>query len=110
MFGRMKDIALSKGAQIAINRQIEAYGKVQSLYLDSKKKSIELEVLLEGELEALKVHVARYELIKVDDRHRLKVNGVTTSRSWINTLASTHLEGKTFDIPSEYEKMLKAVI
>ena len=110
MFQKMKDTALSKGVQMAINTQIEAYGKVQSLYLDSKNKTIELEVLLEGEYEALKVHVDNYELIEVDDRHQLKVNGVTTSRAWINSLASAHLEDKTFDIPSEYCKILKAVI
>lgn len=35
----MKDKALSKGAQIAINSQIEDYGKVQSLHLNSKQKA-----------------------------------------------------------------------
>ncbi len=110
MFQSMKDKALSQGAKMAINSQIEDYGKVQSLNLDSKKKSIELEVLLHGELEPLKVYVDHYELRETVGRHQLKVNGVTTSRAWINRLASTHLEGKTFEVPSEYGKMLKVVI
>lgn len=110
MFKKMKDKALSEGAKIAINRQIEDYGKVQSLYLDSHKKSIELEILLKGELEMLHVYVNNYELSETDDHHQLKVNGVTTSRAWINTVASCYLEGRTFDIPNEYAKIFKVVI
>lgn len=106
----MKDKALSQGAKITINKQIEAYGQVQRLNLDSKKKSIELDVLLHGEIEALKVYIYHYELAETDGHHQLKVNGVTTSRTWINRLASTHLEGKIFEIPSEYGKMLQGVL
>ena len=110
MLKKMKDVALSHGAKMAINTQIEAYGKVQKLNLDSKNKSINMEVMLEGEIEALSVHVDNYELIETDGLSQLKVRGVTTSRTWINTVASAHLEGKSFDIPDEYAKMLKAVI
>ena len=106
----MKDKALSQGAKIAINKHIEAYGKVQKLNLDSKKKSIDLEVILAGEIEALSVHINNYELIEINGHHQLKVNGVTTSRSWVNTLIASYLEGKSLDVPVEYVKMLKAVI
>ena len=110
MLQKMKDKALSHGARMAINTQIEAYGKVQKLNLDSKNKSIDMEVMLEGELEALSVHVDNYELIETDGLHQLKISGVTTSRTWINTVASAHLDGKVFNIPDEYAKMLKSVI
>ncbi|MEA3490373.1 MAG: hypothetical protein U9R27_00570 [Campylobacterota bacterium] len=110
MFQSMRDKTLSHAAKIAINSQIEAYGQVQRLNLDSKKKSIELEVLLHGEIEAFKVHVDHYELIEVDGRHQLKVHRVTTSRAWINTIASTHLEGRMFNVPDKYGKILKEFI
>ena len=110
MFQAMKDKALSKGAQMAINTQIEAYGKVQSLHLDSQKKNIELSVLLEGESEVLKVHVSKYDFTEIDGKHQLRIQGITTSRAWINTIASAYLEGKAFNIPNEYAKMFKVVI
>ncbi len=110
MLKKMKDAALSKGAKIAINNQIKEYGKMLKLNLDSKQKSIEMEVMLEGEHEALKVHVKNYEMTEENGKHFLKVHGVTTSRAWINTVASSYLEGKTFEIPAEYAKMLKVVI
>jgi len=110
MFGRMKDAALSKGAQIAINSQIKEYGEMLKLNLDSTQKSIEMEVMLDGEHEPLKVHVEKYEMTEADGKHFLKVHGVTTSRAWINTVASSYLEGKTFEVPAEYAKMLKVVV
>ena len=110
MLKNMKEKALSHAVRLAINTQIKAYGKVQKLNLNSKNKSINMEVMLEGELEALSVYVDNYELIETDGLSQLKVRGVTTSRTWINTVASAHLEGKVFNIPDEYAKMLKAVI
>ena len=110
MLQKMKDVALSHGARIAMNTQIKDYGKVQKLDLNSKQKSIDLEVMLDGELESLSVHIDNYELTETDGIHQLKESGITTSRTWINTVASSYLEGKAFDITEEYAKMLKAVL
>ena len=110
MLQKIKDKALSHGAKMAINTQIEAYGKVQKLNLDSKNKRISMDVMLEGEREALSVHVDNYELIETDGLHQFKLNGITTSRAWINTVASTYVENTVFDITEEYSMMLNAVI
>ena len=105
-----KDVALSQGAKMAINNQIKEYGKMLKLNLDSNNKSIEMEVMLEGEKEPLTVNVQKYEITQEGEKHFLKIQGVKTSRAWINTVASSYLEGKTFEIPAEYAKMLKVVV
>lgn len=110
MFSKMKDTALSKGAKIAINNQIKEYGEMLKLNLNSEQKSIEMEVMLEGEKEPLAVQVEQYELTEEGGRHFLKVHGVSTSRAWINTVAASYLEGKRFEIPAKYVKLLKVVI
>jgi len=110
MLKRAKDAALSKGAKVAINSYIKEYGKMLKLNLDSENKSISLEVLLEGEKEPLAVHVERYELTEENGRHLLKIYGIHTSRAWINTVAASYLEGKAFEIPPEYAKMLKVIV
>lgn len=70
-----------------------------------------MEIMLYGELESLKVHIAKYEFTETAGRSQLRVNGgVTTSRVWINKLASARLESRTFDIPDEYGKILQAMI
>ncbi len=110
MFNKVKDIALSKGAKMAINSQIEAYGEVLELDLNSKDKSMEMKVLLDGELEPLSVQVRHYEFTQIAGQHELSISGVTTSRAWINALASEFLEGKTFPISEKYAGMLKKVL
>ena len=110
MLQKMKDVALSHSVRIAINTQMKDYGKVQKLDLNSKQKSIDLKVMLDGEVESLSVYIENYELTKMDGIHQLKVSGITTSRAWINTVASSYLEGKAFDITEEYAKMLKSVL
>ena len=106
----MKDKALSKGAVITINKYLEPYGEVQTLKIDTKKKSISMEVLLKGEHDVLKVAIEKYTLIERDGKNLLQVTGLTTSREWVNTLASTYLEGREFEVPSEYADMLMTVL
>lgn len=107
---KIKDAALSKGVKMAINSQIKEYGEMLKLNLDSQKKSIELEVMLKGEKEHLAVNVQKYEIAQEGEKYFLKIRGVKTSREWINTVASSYLEDKAFEIPAEYAKMLKVVV
>jgi hypothetical protein len=110
MIRKLKDSALSKGTKTAINTQIKEFGRMLKFDLDSKTKSITLEVMLEGEKEPLEVEVSRYELEEENGKYLLKLYGVKTSRAWINTLVARYLEGRKFDIPAEYAKLLKVVI
>jgi hypothetical protein len=66
--------------------------------------------MLEGEKEPLTVKVENYALEEEKGKYFLKIYGVETSRAWINTLASSYLEGKSFEIPAEYAKMLKVIV
>ncbi len=110
MFNTLKNKAFSKGMMIAANKQIEPYGEVLVFSLDTKKKSISMEVMLKGEYDVLKVKIEKYTLVERDGKHLLQVTRLTTSREWINILAATYLEGREFEVPSEYAGMLTAVI
>ncbi len=107
MLQKMKDVALSHGAKIVMNQHIGEYGEIVKLTLNSKFKSMDMEIMLDGEKESVKIQVEHYE---ITEENSLRISGVTTSRAWITSLAYNHLEGKTFDVPHEYAKMLKAVI
>ena len=110
MFKKAKDALLSSGARKFMDTQIEEYGKVLKFNLDSKEKSIELEVMLEGEKEPLHVKINRYELQQVDGKDYITIQDVHTSRAWINTVVSQYLEGKKFEIPAQYASLLKMMI
>jgi len=110
MIRRIKDTALSKGLRAAINRQIKEYGHMLKLDLDSQKKSISVQLMLEGEKEVLDIEVGRYELSEENGKYTLRLYNIRTSRSWMNTVAASYLEGRAFNIPSEYAKLLKVVV
>jgi len=110
MFKRAKDIALSKGVQMALNHKIKEFGEMIKLNLDSQNKTIELEVMLEGEKEPLHVKVNRYALNEENGSHYLVAEDIVTFRAWINTIASQYLSGQRFEIPQEYAKLLKVVV
>jgi len=110
MLRKMKDATLSKGIKIAINMQIKEYGKMLKLNLNSQEKTINIDVMLDGEKEPLSVHVGKYELTEEGGIHFLKIHDVVTSRAWINTLVSNYLEGRMFEIPAEYARMLKIIV
>ena len=110
MFRKMKDATLSKGVKIAINHKVKEYGKMIKLNLDSDNKTIELELMLDGEKEPLHVKVNHYKLSQENNRHYLVAENIVTSRAWINTVASQYLHGQKFEIPEEYAKLLKVVV
>jgi len=80
------------------------------LNVDSNKKSIEMELMLLGEKEPITVKIGNYELSQKDGKFFLMVKGVSTSRAWLNTVASTYLEGKEFELPAHYAKLLKTLL
>ena len=110
MLYTMKDKALSKGAKIALNKYISQYGNISNLSLNSKFKTMQLEILLDGDTKPIDVHIENYELIDNDSEYFLKISGIKTSKQWINRLAHEYLESKEFYIPSEYATMLKAIV
>jgi hypothetical protein len=110
MFSKIKDRTVSTAINMAFNNYIKDYGEMLKFNLDSKNKSINMELMLDGEKESLLVNIDRYELLKREDKYFLKIYTLNTSRQWINTVASTYLEGKEFEIPSHYAKMLEVVI
>jgi len=94
-----------------INKHIlNKYGKMLDLKLDIKNKSIDTNILLNGEDKAILVHIDKYEMIQKADKYFIILYGIHTSREWINLLAKDHIEGKEFIVPSVYASKLKLFI
>ena len=110
MFTGAKDKGLSLTVQAAINHKIKEFGEMLKFNLDSKTKTIELEIMLDGEKEPLHIKVNKYEISEESGKHYLIANDIVTSRAWINTIASQYLSGQKFEIPSEYASILKVVV
>ncbi len=105
-----KDKAISVSIAQAFNHKLKEYGKMLQFNLDSKEKTITLEVMLDGEKEPLHVRVNRYEIFNEGDKSYLIVKDIVTSRAWINTVASQYLNNQKLEIPAEYVNILKMVV
>ncbi len=110
MLKKLKDTGVSKAAQIAINNYIKEFGTVEYLKLDSEAKTMEIEIMLDGEIEPLRVKVGHYEIIQENNQYFLKVEQIQTSRAWINSIVSSYLTHKTFSIPSKYASIIEKII
>ena len=93
----------------AFNRKIQRYGTMLNLNLDSKNKSITLNVLLAGEESPLEIDIGRYDIVSQGDKYYLEINDVSTSRLWLNVLADETLNGEKIEIPSKIAKLLRVV-
>jgi len=110
MIRKFKDQALSRGLLLLFNTRMKSLGEILELELDSGEKRIEMEILLRGEREPLRIRVERYTIRREDDRYLLDAEEIITSREWINHLAETYLQAKTVEIPERYAKMLMRIV
>ena len=108
MFDRAKSEAIRRGVNMALNGK---YGDVQALSLDTKKQSVDMKILLNGEDAAVDFRVGNYEIDDEDPQHPVVVlRKLEVSRMWMQELASENLEGKRLDIPAKFTKMVKMVL
>jgi hypothetical protein len=96
---------------VALNNfLIKDYGKILNLSINSKDKSVGLTVDLNGEKEPLNIKISNYRVFEKNGESFIKINGIETSRDWINRVASSYLSGKEFKVPDEFVKILNMVI
>ena len=110
MFKKLKDKALSKSLEVAINLKIKEYGEMLNLNLDSQNKTIDFEVMLKGEKEPLKVFVKNYEISEENGKYFLYAKDISTSREWINVVAENYLKGEKVELPEKIAKTLQILI
>ena len=110
MLKALKDKALSKSLEVAINLKIKEYGEMLKLNLDSHNKTIEFEIMLKGEKEPLKVYVSSYEISEESGKYYLYAKDIKTSREWINIVAENYLKGEKIELPEKIAKTLQILI
>lgn len=105
-----KDLTISKALKFFINGKIENYGKVGKIHIDSAKKTINLELALKGEIDAIKVKISNYTLEKKDDGVFFMFSGVEASRIWITNIIKDHIIGNRVEVPEKYVGMVDGLL
>jgi hypothetical protein len=107
---RFKDYGISKGGEQLLRYYLREYGRVNTLNVNTRDKSVECEVLLNGESEPLRAELRDYSIEHHGEKSYISFKGVTTSREWINTLAGKYFVRRRFEIPGEYAKLLDRML
>ena len=107
MFSSLKNRAITTGLKVAINSKISKYGQITTLDLDTKSKSISMDLELLGESEVVSLTVDSYKIDINSTRSEITLYGIHTNKEWLDMLASDFIVGKTFTIPPKYAKHFK---
>jgi hypothetical protein len=88
MITAAKDLLASKAAQTWANSLIARYGKVQAVKIDSRRKSVEVSCLLDGEPTPITIKIENYVVETERDKKFISATGFSCSRPWLqNVLA-----------------------
>ena len=86
MFNAAKDILTSGAAQVWANKLIARYGRVQNVKIDSRRKTMEVSCLLEGELTPITIRIENYVVEIEQDKTYLRATGFSCTRPWLQKL------------------------
>ena len=100
MFNTFKDSLASSAAKSLLAGRIERYGRLTELRIRSREKTIQVEILLVGEVEELKIEVERYRVTGVAGAHVVVIERLRASRQWVQLVLEDFVVGKPIPIPS----------
>lgn len=105
-----KDAGSSMAAEHFVAKQLEPFGELKHLQINSREKNIAVEVLLKGERDTLWVEIEDYEFINNDGLDYFIIKRAAASREWITTLLQSVIVGRRNLIPPQYSRMARMVL
>jgi hypothetical protein len=107
---RQKDSSASLVIKRFVQKTISRYGDMINFNIDSRNKTVQLEVLLKGEQQPITLTVEEYELRNEDGAVYFVIKKATASREWVGVAVQHFWVGKKFRIPDNYSGMVKLVL
>jgi hypothetical protein len=99
MFNAAKDKISSRAAQTWINKHIGRYGKVEHLQIDSRKKTVEISCVLDGEPAPVTIRVKNYVIESEDGRKFIRATDFQCTRPWLQNLLMDYGTRRRFEMP-----------
>jgi len=82
-----------------LNNKLKEFGVMTSILIDSKSKSIAIEVELKGEDRPIRIRIDGYVVEPDGDGSRLKIGNISFSKEWMDVLAKKFLANAKLSIP-----------
>lgn len=100
MFNAAKDAVASQSAQVWINNLISRYGKVQGLKIDSRRKTLEVTCLLDGESAPIAIKIGNYAVETDEGKKFIRATDFSCSRPWLQNLLADFGHRRRIELPS----------
>ena len=93
-----------------VNSQIEDYGIISDLEIDTLKKIVCINLQLKGEKETFKVTFINYEIKNVEDETFIYIEEIKTEREWLDLLLTRYIDNllpqKRIKLPNNLVKIV----
>jgi hypothetical protein len=99
MLNAAKDVLASKAAQTWANSLIARYGKVQNVKLDSRRKTVEISCLLDGEPTPITIKIENYMIEIERDKKYIRATNFSCTRPWLQTLLTDFGPKQRIELP-----------
>jgi ribosomal protein L22 len=86
VFTAAKDALASRAAHVWADKLIARYGKVQELRIDSRKKTVEISCLLEGEPTTITIKIVNYVVEAERGKVFIRATDFSCTRPWLHKL------------------------
>jgi hypothetical protein len=106
-----KDRVLSTQLKNIANEQLEPYGEIVELRVNTLERWAACRIRLEGEADILELELSRYQLNRSGDFRSLEIDGenIHTSRQWLTSLLRDKLGRKHIPLPSQFGWLIDLV-
>jgi len=86
MFHAAKDALASRAAIVWANKWVARYGTVQDLKIDSRRKTVEVSCLLDGELTPIIIRIEHYVVETEREKNFIRATGFSCTRPWLQKI------------------------
>lgn len=106
VLGAARDRAAEAAAGAYLRRKMQGFGELRQLQIDSRQKTIMLEVMLKGEVSPVQLTILSYEVVRRGDEAYVRLRKIAASREWLGTALNQYLVGQEFKVPAAIASML----
>jgi hypothetical protein len=99
MFNAAKDALASRAALVWANKLIARYGEVQDLTIDSRRKTVEVSCLLDGEPTPITIRIENYVVETERGRRFIRATGFSCTRPWLQRFLTDYGHRKRIELP-----------
>jgi hypothetical protein len=99
MLNAAKDALSSRAALEWANKRIARYGKVQDLRIDSRRKTVEVSCLLDGEPGPITIRIENYVVESERDKTYLRATHFICTRPWLQRLLTDFGHRQRIELP-----------